>query len=177
LVWGEDVPYIDSTVSEVTWGRDGAGSTEDASGFLFGVVPVGGWYNTVANLQRYYLDYDFTLDGVPVSLNSNAVSLGSKTGDSVRAITYTLKRATGIASGTLTSYSEYTGKNVAKCPHYGMLLFTRDSSAPLSPDVWAAGFFLRTATKAWKESVPFNIIAEEVDRDWSEAEIPSGDGE
>ena len=79
--------------------------------------------------------------------------------------------------GTLTSYSEYTGKNVAKCPHYGMLLFTRDSSAPLSPDIWAAGFFLRTATKAWKESVPFNILAEEVDRDWSEAEIPSGDGE
>lgn len=177
LVWGEDVPYIDSSASEVTWGRDGAGSTEDASGFLFGVVPVGGWYNTVADLQRYYLDYDFTLDGAPVSLTSNAVSLGSKTGDSVSAITYTLNRATGIASGTLTSYSEYTGKNVAKCPHYGMLLFTRDSSAPLSPDVWAAGFFLRTATKAWKESVPFNILAEEVDRDWSEAEIPSGDGE
>lgn len=177
LVWGEDTPYVDSSASTVIWGRDGSGSTEDASGFLLNVVPVGGWYNTVDNLQRYYLDCDFTLDGVQVSLTSNAVSLGSKTGDTTSAITYSLNRATGIASGTLTSYSAYQGKNVAKCPHYGILLFARDSSAPLPSDVWAAGFFLRTATKTWKESLPFNILVEEVDRDWSESEIPSGDGE
>jgi len=177
IVWDGELPYVDSSATTVTWGRDGSGSTEDGSGFLLDLVPVGGWFNTTENLQRHYLDYDFTLDGVSVTLASNAVKLGATKGETVSAMTYSLNRATGIASGTLTSYSAYQGKNVAKCPHYGILLYSRDAAAPLGGDVWTAGFFLRTATKTWKESVPFNILAEEVDRDWSEAALPPEDGE
>ena len=177
LVWGEDdLPYIDSAASSVIWGKDGSGSTEDGSGFLLDVVPSGGWYNTTDNLQRYYLDYDFTLDGVGVTLSSNAITLESNKGDTASAITYSLNRATGIASGTLTSFSEYQNKNVTKCPHYGMLIFTRDAAAPLADNIWTAGFFIRKATKTWNESLPFNILSEEIDRDWSEATLPS-DGE
>lgn len=177
IIPDETAPYIESATTRLVWGRDGAGSTEDASGFLLPVVPVGGWFNTTDNLQRYYLDYDFTIDGTPLTLNSNAVSLGATKGETVSAMTYKLNRTTGITSGTLTSYSTILGKNVAKCPHYGILTFTRDSESPLAADVWTAGFFLRTATSTWKESIPFNILATEVDRDWSEATLPAGDAE
>ena len=162
--------------------NDGSLAVGSSEGlFFFGGGLMGGGvlrmnYNTTDNLQRYYLDYDFTLDGVGVTLSSNAITLESNKGDTASAITYSLNRATGIASGTLTSFSEYQNKNVTKCPHYGMLIFTRDAAAPLADNIWTAGFFIRKATKTWNESLPFNILSEEIDRDWSEATLPS-DGE
>lgn len=68
---GEDGVYVDSyrgiDGSVVTWTKDGAGSMPDGTGFRLEMSPVGGWYNTVCNLQRYYLEYDFVADTEPVT--------------------------------------------------------------------------------------------------------------
>ena len=52
------------------------------------------------------------------------------------------------------------------------MLFNRDASSPLPEDVWSAGYFLMPATSKWTCSLPFNIIATPVDRDWTEMEVP-----
>lgn len=68
---GADGVYVDSyrgiDGSVVTWTKDGAGSMPDGTGFRLEMSPVGGWYNTVCNLQRYYLEYDFVAETEPVT--------------------------------------------------------------------------------------------------------------
>lgn len=68
---GERVIYVDSHSgvdgSAVTWTKDGAGSTYDGTGFRLEMSPVGGWYDTIVNLQRYYLEYDFKAETEPVT--------------------------------------------------------------------------------------------------------------
>ena len=48
----------------------------------------------------------------------------------------------------------------------------RDANTPLDEDVWTAGFYLLPVSVNWKFSLPFNIRAVKVDRDWSETEVP-----
>lgn len=68
---GADGVYVDSyrgiDGSVVTWTKDGAASMPDGRGFRLEMSPVGGWYNTVCNLQRYYLEYDFVAETEPVT--------------------------------------------------------------------------------------------------------------
>ena len=152
-------------VDSLVWNKDGSSATEDGEGFRLDVVPAGGWYNTVVNLQRYYLNEDFLLDGIDVTLYGDTVRLASKKGETVKDLTYSIKRTTGLVSGTLT----YSGTK--KIKHYGVLPFVRDSASPLDDDIWTAGFFLHKVTKSWSESIPFDIRATDVDRDWSEIEL------
>ena len=42
-------------------------STYDGAGFKLSLSPVGGWYDTVVNLQRYYIDRDFSVETEPVT--------------------------------------------------------------------------------------------------------------
>lgn len=168
IVWGEDEGYKVSILEAsepLVWYKDGASASADGVGFEMPLYPAGGWYNTIDNLQRYYLDYDFMLDGIGVTLFGNSVKLAAKTGDTVSSVTYSLNRTTGVASGTLT-YNK-----VKELKHYGILTFYRDST-PLADDVWTAGFFMPKNSK-WKESLPFDILYSEMDRDWTELEQPS----
>ena len=150
----------------ILWYKDGANATASGENLELSLSPAGGWYDKLVNLQRYYLDYDFTLDGTPVILYGNAVKLGSTKGESVSAMTYTLTRATGLVSGTLTY------EKTKKIKHYGVLTFNRDEASLLDPEVWTAGFFLHKVNSSWTESLPFNILGVQVDRDWSEADAP-----
>lgn len=63
---GEKVNVIDSTV-ELFWSKDGVTSTADGLGFALPLLPSGGWYDTVVNLQRHYLDRDFSVEAEPVT--------------------------------------------------------------------------------------------------------------
>ena len=63
------VEYPASTVdsrSGLAWFADGASSSADGFGFGMTIRPTGGWYNTVFNLQTYYLNRDFTVEAEPV---------------------------------------------------------------------------------------------------------------
>lgn len=168
LVYSDDdlgATTVLAAENALVWNKDGASATADGEGFSLKLVPAGGWYNTVVNLQRHYLSDDFLLDGIVVTLYGDTVKLASKKGETVKDLTYSIKRATGLASGTLT----YAGTK--KIKHYGILPFFRDAATPLDDDVWTAGFFLHKVTKSWTESIPFDIRATDVDRDWSEVEI------
>lgn len=58
--------YADA-FAEIEWAKDGASSSYDGAGFRLSLQPVGGWYDTAANLQRYYLDSRFTAETEPVT--------------------------------------------------------------------------------------------------------------
>ena len=60
---GIPVTTIDLPDSDLAWKNDASSSTRDGEeGFALDIVPVGGWYDTVSNLQRFYLESDFSVD-------------------------------------------------------------------------------------------------------------------
>ena len=67
-------PYVDSD-SRVTWIDADPNSTYDGSeGFLLEIEPVGGFYNTLYNLQAYYLNLggsSYALKVMPIDTNSD----------------------------------------------------------------------------------------------------------
>ena len=62
--WTSDVPVVQALGDEgVVWFNDDSNATYDGKfGYGVGIHPVGGWYDTVINLQRHYIggDYDHT---------------------------------------------------------------------------------------------------------------------
>lgn len=81
---------------------------------------------------------------------------------------------TGILTGTFRAWSDdgKTQSQFATLNHYSVLLMNRDKYTPLDNDVWTSGFYLLPVTSDWTLSMPFNIKAVKVDRDWTEAEVP-----
>jgi len=78
VVCGMDGVYV-CALSELEWAKDGASSTYDGAGFSLQQQPVGGWYDTVVNLHRWYLDKDFSVEtepttGIPAYLRYPGVS-------------------------------------------------------------------------------------------------------
>lgn len=55
-----------SAFSVLEWTKDGKGSTFDGTGFRLELSPVGGFYDKVSNLRRWYLDRDFSVELEPV---------------------------------------------------------------------------------------------------------------
>lgn len=51
-----------NSLKELCWSKDSKYATYDQTGFTLPIRPTGGWYNTIFNLQRYYLDRDFTIE-------------------------------------------------------------------------------------------------------------------
>ena len=149
------VPVVDSAEGLV-WNDDKTAlSGEKAAGWKYAFSPVGGWYDTVINLQRYYYEQRETLsfDGVPVTLLSNNLTLPKKAaGQLGKDISFTFKRATGLVSGKLTY------KGTTSCKLFGVLLLTRDAEAPLDADIEAPGFFTRKVSGAI-ESVPLSVLS------------------
>ena len=56
----------------------------------------------------------------------------------------------------------------------GVMIFFRDDASPLDENAWSAGYYLIQATKNWKASLPFNVIATPISggRDWNETPVP-----
>ncbi|MGN0851948.1 MAG: Calx-beta domain-containing protein [Kiritimatiellia bacterium] len=165
LVYAQ-TPVVDSTLP-LCWNNDNAALTRDGTeGWRLAPVPVGGYYDTVVNLQTYYLTRALSLDGAAAAVAGNAITLEKNAaGEQTSAITLTFRRATGLTSGTLT----YEGVRSVK--HAGVMVLARDDAAPLDPDVVAPGAFVRqttvteqnalgrTVTRKWIESHPFDLLA------------------
>ena len=203
---------VDSTATLV-WTKDGVNSSYDRKGFVIEIHPTGGWYNTTANLQAYYLDRDFfaeteSVAGIPEGMlpagndytadtmphdvamilegntaavearkfvrsasNPELYDLAASVNPWDTKISFT--RATGLVTGTFQAWSDgATQREFATLNHYGVLLMERDEFSPLDTDVWTAGFYLMPVTSKWTFSLPFNIRAVKVDRDWSEKVVP-----
>ena len=64
--WTDDVPVVQAFGGEgVVWFNDDSNATYDGKfGYGIGIHPVGGWYDTVINLQRHYIggDYDHVFE-------------------------------------------------------------------------------------------------------------------
>lgn len=56
---------IDST-SKLEWNKEGVASSFDGEGFSISIAPTGGFYNSLVNLQTYYLNRDFSIEAQPV---------------------------------------------------------------------------------------------------------------
>ena len=149
------VPVADSA-SGLVWNDDKTAFSGVKGTAKFSLAPVGGWYDTVINLQRYYYNQGETMsfDGVPVTLLSNNLTLPKKaSGDLGSNISFTFKRATGLVSGKLTY------KGTASCKNFGVLLISRADDAPLAANVEAPGFFTRKVSGV-VESVPLSILSD-----------------
>lgn len=59
--------YVDSVRYPLYWSRTGIASSFDGTPFMIELTPVGGWYDTVYNLQRYYLSGEFAIEAEPVT--------------------------------------------------------------------------------------------------------------
>lgn len=216
-----DLVVSRSLVSFLVWNNDNGSLTHDGrQGWRKSLVPVGGWYDKIVNLQNYYRDYayqvktideisefpkevlpsgynfvtlgpgdDISPDGVGVELSGNGLAAGTrkltKTGktykwaEAVNPCNVKVKfaRATGIASGTLSLWSEKPGtkpvaKEITGFKHYGILTMDRDADNPIdglcAPDaeVFTTGFLLKDVkipvtkkkSRTWKFSTPFDIV-------------------
>ena len=153
--YGDAVPTVDSAEGLI-WNDDKAMlSGVKTAGWKFALSPVGGWYDTVINLQRYYYNQSETLsfDGVPVKILSNNMTLPKKAAGQIGSdISFTFKRATGLVSGNLTY------KGTKSCKLFGVHLLTRDEAAPLDSNIEAPCFFTRKVSGA-VESVPLSVLS------------------
>ena len=60
---GDLVAEIDSPDTDILWANDDPNATRDGvEGFALKLDPVGGWYDTVSNLQRSYLESDLSVN-------------------------------------------------------------------------------------------------------------------
>lgn len=155
--YGDAVPTVDSAEGLI-WNDDKAMlSGVKTAGWKFALSPVGGWYDTVINLQRYYYNQSETLsfDGVPVKILSNNMTLPKKAAGQIGSdISFTFKRATGLVSGNLTY------KDTKSCKLFGVHLLTRDEAAPLDSNIEAPCFFTRKVSGAI-ESVSLSVLSNE----------------
>lgn len=155
--YGDAVPTVDSAEGLI-WNDDKAMlSGVKTAGWKFALSPVGGWYDTVINLQRYYYNQSETLsfDGVPVKILSNNMTLPKKAVGQIGSdISFTFKRATGLVSGNLTY------KGTKSCKLFGVHLLTRDEAAPLDSNIEAPCFFTRKVSGAI-ESVSLSVLSNE----------------
>lgn len=94
------------------------------------------------------------------------------------AATYSYARATGLVSGTFSAWKETPATTkqgeIKSIAHKGVMIFFRDDASPLDENAWSAGYYLIQATKNWKASLPFNVIATPISggRDWNETPVP-----
>lgn len=72
----DDVPYVSSS-SRLCWiNADPASTYDGEEGFSMEIEPVGGFYNTLYNLQAYYLGYNFLVKEVDVGADIPVELLG-----------------------------------------------------------------------------------------------------
>lgn len=183
LEWTEEnaagVALVDSD-GEFTWCNDSSVAMYDTeadewSGFDLTLAPVGGWYDTVSNLQAYYrrvalaVDDDGEGNAIPVELVGNKVVI-----DKASGITLTFNRATGLLTGTVSLIDDFTGTRM-RANHAGVLLSSYQQDT--LEGVWSAGYRLfsrRIGKKRVNVSRPFCISREDIDPDFVAGD--EGDG-
>ncbi len=215
----EGAIVVDSSKTLV-WNNDNAKLTRSGeAGYRLLVSPVGGWYDTVFNLQAYYRSYVFEVGtaeidefpkealtagysysavqplGTVVDLSGDVFSAAKQTlvkngrvndlAASVNPCNVQVKfaRATGIVTGTFALWSETADgsaqKQITGLKHNGVLLLSREAGAPLADEALTAGFFtqpvklteydeatMRTSTRTWTFSAPFNLLGTDLHPDW-----------
>lgn len=65
LCWGSapnPIVSYEAPDTDIIWKNDSAKSTKDGYGFSLYLYPVGGWYDTVKNLQTWFLENSFSID-------------------------------------------------------------------------------------------------------------------
>ena len=215
----DGTPFVDSS-SRLTWINGTAASTYGGTaGFAQTLEPTGGYYDTVMNLQTYYLDYAFRveaigLDDLPKELlganaayvaypgmfpeyltllgnaitaskqvkvmrkdNKQLVDWASTVNPANTDIKFT--RATGLYTGSFDLYAgngasgtETKQVKLGSMKAQGVLLLSRDKDAALKfEDGVMPGFYIvpvKLDRRTWNASLPFQIVPNAVDNDWSE---------
>ena len=117
---------------------------------------VGGYYDTVVNLQREYLTDAFSLSAVDVAVDVTGNTVNVPKGNAAN-VKLTFKRATGVLTGT--SDLEYDGKAYKNLKHAGILILNRSTTnaAALGEEVWAAGSLVIPKVT----NVPFNVLRDQ----------------
>lgn len=92
-------------------------------------------------------------------------------------VVFKFTRATGIVSGSFSIWTESDSgqKEIKKILHYGVMPLSRPEGSFLDDTVVTAGFYLlpmKIGSRKWSASLPFNLVGEFVDPDWSEPERP-----
>lgn len=183
LEWSDEnaagVALVDSD-GEFAWCNDSSVAMYDTeadewSGFNLTLCPVGGWYDTVSNLQAYYRRVVLAVgdageeDAVPVELAGNKVVV-----DKASGITLAFNRATGLLTGTVSLIDGFKGTRV-RANHAGVLLSSYQQDT--LEGVWSAGYRLfsrKVGKKKVNVSQPFCISREDIDPDFAAGD--EGDG-
>lgn len=219
------VPVVSSD-SDMLWVNAATTATYAGDeGFTIGIEPVGGYYDTVLNLQTHYLDYEFNvaMDGFDLPdelLGSNEayVCYPGLFGDTLNllgqtitadkavktmrtddrklvdwsesvnpsGLTMSFNRATGVYSGRFDVYAgdasdgeETKQVKLGSYSHQGVLLLSRDETSGelafddcVMPGFWTAALTIKdeetNKTRKFTASLPFKIVPEAIDHDWSE---------
>lgn len=210
---GTPATAVDSDLPLI-WNKDGA-QTYDGEAFREILQPVGGWYNTLYNLEAYYLGWEFAVrtgdytqfdeplsagytyaaeqaNGLPVSLAGNALSVAKRSlaknpfnkklydlAESINPANVSVKftRSTGLVSGSFSIWTEAENaqKEIKKINHYGVVTLSRGENSPMDESVLSSGFFLlpmKVSGRSWSASLPFDIVGDYTDPDWSEPDLP-----
>ena len=177
--WNVQRYYLDSDLAIQAAGTEELAAVADATGTL------GSGYVFKLNCTPTDLAVKLTNNGTSVAARSLVKESSTLLYDLVKSVNpwdakYTYARATGLVSGTFSAWKETSAttkqveiKNIA---HKGVMIFFRDDASPLDENAWSAGYYLIQATKSWKASMPFNVIATPVSggRDWNETPVPNG---
>ena len=187
---GNATPVTDSSAVIIWNSIDAAATRDGVRGWHEMLAPVGGWYDTIKNLQRYYLNDEFLVDAgskLPQELlpsgstafaadclpNGRGILFASGNKFAAYAspwnFTVSFTRATGIVNGTFAAITA-DGKTLSGLKHAGVLILNREAKTPMDDDVITSGYFLspvRTGTRTWNCSLPFSIRAvNRGDVDW-----------
>ena len=139
----------------MVWNIDKANLTYDAKqGWRMDLVPVGGWYDKLVNLQAYYNDhakkfvgktpdsgfprellesgYEYVTDAARMPRAASIGLVGDTfkvSGENPCKVNVTFTRATGVTSGSLILLAQDESgneKSVGSFKHYGVLTIDRD---------------------------------------------------
>ena len=184
LEWDEETGevLVDSDAL-LTWADDSSTAmfdtaAEEWSGFKLDLMPTGGWFDTVSNLQAHYARTALTVDPeggageFSVELENDKPVIATASG-----VTLKIARATGIVTGTVLLQDEYTGQTT-KASHAGVLLTSYQLDT--AEGIWSAGYALisrKAEKKTVKVSRPFCVYAEDVDPDFAAGDEGNWQGE
>jgi hypothetical protein len=154
-----DMPVVRAD-SDVRWVNGDFKSTRNGNeGFALEIEPTGGWYNTVWNLQAYYLNSELLVRGldewslptellgetltefvsypgiIPEYLDIRGNTMSAENA-SPSDLVFTLRRATGLFNGSFSiwgSDGSETATKIGIYSHRGVLLLSADEDAAELP--------------------------------------------
>ena len=184
LEWDEETGevLVDSDAF-LTWADDSSTAMFDTAaeewcGFKLDLMPAGGWFDKVSNLQAHYARTALTVDPeggageFAVELENDKPVIATASG-----VTLKIARATGIVTGTVSLQDEYTGQTT-KASHAGVLLTSYQLDT--AEGIWSAGYAVisrKAEKKTVKVSRSFCVYAEDIDPDFAAGDEGNWQGE